>query len=241
MKLAQLVASFMHASRQLRRSQPYKGALVNEKDAYFERRLIACLWIGVALLAYLVCQQAYYFCLENEKAYPFVTQKSAFHRPNKPALETTKPSDVLPAMQDIKIGREPSLFKIGQVTAPQRPSEVSQYPREEKHRSKIGLQKTNSHPHVWQLEVKRLSEANMAYQLANARDQLQAGHLELARQSFEQILEKDPHQVVALAGMLVVISQRGDISQRENYLQRLRQEIPDFMPDDDLFLLQVAD
>jgi tetratricopeptide (TPR) repeat protein len=241
MKLARLLASFIHAARQLRRSQPYRGALVNEKEAYLERRLIAGLWGGVALLAYLVCRQAYDLCLNNEKAYPFITQKSPLHKPDIPALNTTAPSDVLPAMQEIKIGRGPSLFHIRQATPSQPSLEGSQHPREEKHRSKIGPQKTNTHSRVWQLEVKRLSEANMAYQLADARDQLQAGRFELARQSFEQVLEQDPHQVVALAGMLVVISQRGDISQRENYLRRLRREIPDFMPDDDLFLLQVAD
>lgn len=93
------------------------------------------------------------------------------------------------------------------------------------------------------ISVRRLSsqDGSALPALNIGQQQLRLGHFDAAKYMFEQVLEQDAHQVIALAGMLVVMSQRGDIEQREIYLARLRQEIPEYVPNDDLFLLTGED
>jgi len=90
-----------------------------------------------------------------------------------------------------------------------------------------------------QIQAMPKLQASLKSQLNTAVQQLLSGQLVLAGASFEEVLQQDPHQVIALAGMLVVTSQRGEIQQREDYLSRIRQEVPDYTPEDDLFLMQL--
>lgn len=232
-----IVMNVRRLMKRFNRQKPYRGALIRGRFWYFERVVLAFLWAGVSLCGYLAGQQIYNF-YEDGQAYQSNPAQKSLPKLNA-SIVPLQPSNALPVVQHIKADGGQSLFRFKQAETKTLPNEGP--PPEDKHTSKKVTEQIKPNPHIWQLEVKRLHEMNMAQQLANAKYQLQSGYFDLARQSFEQILQHDPHHVVALAGMLVVISQRGDLYQREDYLRRLRQEIPDYVPDDDLFLLQVAD
>lgn len=94
-----------------------------------------------------------------------------------------------------------------------------------------------------ELSVQRVSASDspVTRDLLMGQQALRQGHFDAARLMFDQVLQHDAHQVVALAGMFVVTSQRGELELREAYLTRLRQEVPEYMPNDDLFLLTGGD
>jgi hypothetical protein len=235
MNAGRQVMSVRSVIKRFHRSQPYRGALIHRESRGFEHLARLFLWTGVLLCGYLACQQTYHFYEENAQLSQSTPQQKSQQKLIT-SIAAMPPDDVLPIVPDRLTDLVQSLFHFKQAETKPPPSvnrqpEVTYAPNEV-------TERTSSR--VWQLEVKRLYEKNMAQQLANAKYQLQSGDVDLARQSFEQILQHDPHHVVALAGMLVV-SQRDDHSQREEYLRRLRQEIPDYEPDNDLFLLQVAD
>lgn len=221
--------------KRFHRPQPYRGALIHRELWAFESLVRVFLWTGVVLCGSLACQQIYYFCEENGQA-PQSTQQLKSRQKLITSIAPMQPADVLPVVQDRQADFVQSLFRLKQAET-KAPPNVNRQP-EIAASTKVTQQ---ANPRVWQLAVTRLHETNMAQQLANAKTQLQSGYVDLARQSFEQILQQDPHHVIALAGMWVVIGQQGDLSQREDYLRRIRQEIPDYVPDDDLFLLQAAD
>lgn len=233
-----LMMSARRAIQRCKRPQPYRGALLHGASWYFESVVLAILWTGILLCGYLACQQIHHFYEENRQRHP----SNPLQKPLQTFRTSTapkQPANDLPLWQDINVDGEQSLFRFRKAETKAPPPENP--PQEAAHAATEGATQIKANPHVWQLEVQRWSEGNMAQQLANAKYQLRSGYVDLARQSFEQILQLDPHHVVALAGMLVVMSQRGDLYQREDYLRRLRQEIPDYVPDESVFLLQVAD
>jgi len=221
--------------KRFHRPQPYRGALIHRESRECESLMHVFLWTGVVLCGYLACQQIYHFFEESRQA-PQSNQQQKSQQKLITSIAPMLPADVLPIVQDRQAGLVQSLFRFKQAET-KAPPGVNRQP-EITASTKVTQ---HANPRVWQLAVTRLHETNMAQQLANAKYQLQSGYFDLARQSFEQILQQDPHHVVALAGMLVVIGQQGDLSQREDYLRRIRQEIPDYVPDDDHLLLQVAD
>ncbi|WP_053092871.1 lipopolysaccharide assembly protein LapB [Methylophilus sp. TWE2] len=221
--------------KRFHRPQPYRGALIHRESREFESLVHVFLWTGVVLCVSLVCQQTYHFFEESRQA-PQSNQQQKSQQTLITSIAPMPPADVLPVVQDRQAGLVQSLFRFKPAETKALPS-VNRQP-EIAASTKVTQQ---ANPRVWQLEVTRLHETNIAQQLANAKYQLQSGYFDLARQSFEQILQQDPHHVVALVGMLVVIDQQGDLTQREDYLRRIRQEIPDYVPDDDPLLLQVAD
>ncbi|WP_051412883.1 lipopolysaccharide assembly protein LapB [Methylophilus sp. 5] len=198
--------------------------------------LSCLLWGCVALMSGLVWQQGYHMLAGGEdgmiRVLPGRLSKpvDAFYPINVLVLERGLTSNKLPSLFNFKQaeGSPPISFNHPVVAVPQLTHELEKPP----------FKPSNL---VLQVQASPQLVASVKSQITMATQQLLSGQLALASQSFEQILQQDPHQVVALAGMLVVTSQRGDIQQREAYLSRIRQEIPDYEPDDDLFLMQLED
>lgn len=234
-----------HAIRRLTWRRVYHGALIRDRLWQYAIGMLAMVWTCIALLGYFAVQQVYTMLESNRQGTRVSEHRFGEQQLSKPPqgldvpMETLQPAKVLPLMRAAEAMTVEGLFHLknvetsAPVTAINHPIDSPAFTPDA-----VPLRQP-----AWQLQIQRpsLIEASVKHQLANAQYQLLAGNFELARQSFEHILLQDPHQVVALAGMLVVISQRGEIRQREGYLRRLRQEIPDYVPDEDLFLLQVAD
>lgn len=234
MKIGQKVATMPHSIRRLNRSLPYRKALIPNRLKQFEVKLIALLWAGIMLLSGLAGQQIY-------KLYAEDGQRYALSKPSQKLSMTVSPVKLMHTMPAPQTHVMQSMFHANKTETSAEP--VGDSRQQEKQRANVNTPQANLRHSLWQLSVQHseLNEWSLAGQLANAKSQLYAGHVEQAGQSFERILVQDPHQVMALAGMLVVVSQRGDIHQREDYLRRLREEIPDYVSDDNLFLLHLAD
>jgi len=211
----------------------YRRTLIQTEMKRVEVGLSRLLWGCVVLMSGLVWQQGYPLLAKGEddmlRALPHRLSKpvDAFYPINVLALENVVTSNKLPSLFNFEQteGHPPATFNHPVAAVPP------------------AAEKRSSTPPNFVLQVQAPPQlaASVNAQITAATQQLLSGQLALARQSFEQVLQQDPHQVVALAGMLVVTSQRGDIQQREDYLSRIRQEIPDYEPDDDLFLMQLAD
>lgn len=195
------------------------------------------LWGGVILMACLIWQEWGSQLSGSERAaarkQPAVMRKTRGFEASPTqtqALARVVPSHSLP-----------SLFHIERHTA-----KLREAPPDHPSTMKVMKQPTElaSHqpPHfTLRIQAVPLQQEAVKSRLNMATQQLLSGQLLAARASFEQVLQQDPHQVVALAGMLVVTSQQGEIEQREAYLNRIRQEIPGYVPEDDLFLMQLED
>jgi hypothetical protein len=221
------MAIFYHLIRKLSRPSPYRGALIHVGFKRFEMTLFAVLWAGITALGGFACQQMCKFMAGS-------AQHDSLRKSSPPSvpLPMRVPANSLPIL---KVGEAPSMFHLNDTETLAPPV---MHPKQEAKK----LPGLNAQPltrnSIWRLEIQHsaVNEWQLAQQLAHAQAQLQAGRLEQARQAFEHILAQDPHQVVALAGMLVVMN--GHASQKEDYLTRLHQEIPDYVPDDDLAGLQ---
>lgn len=225
----------MHdSSSWFNRTSPYRRALINSGLKQFEIKLLALLWAGISLLGGLACQQTYKLHAQDEG-------HLEFSKPSNRLSIVVSPAKPMNTMLVAQATMGQSIFHVNKIEPQVVP--VVNSSQQEEQRSNAHTQKADTRRSLWQLSIQYslLNALNLADQLANARSQLQAGHFEQARQSFERILLQDPHQVMALAGMLVVLSQRDETHQREDYLRRLREEIPEYAPDDNLFLLQLAD
>lgn len=234
-----------HAMRRLTRQRVYHGALIRDRFWQYAIGMLAMLWTCIALLGYFAMQQVCIMLESKRQGVQLSAHQYGEQRLSKlpqgwsAAAATLQPAKVLPLMRAADAVTVEGLFHLKKVETRAPVTVIN--PSIDHHAVTPDVVPVRQPP--WQLQIQRpsLPEASVKHQLANAQYQLRAGNFELARQSFEHILLQDPHQVVALAGMLEVISQRGEIRQREDYLKRLRQEIPDYVPDDDLFLLQVVD
>ncbi len=128
-----------------------------------------------------------------------------------------------------------SLFALPRPTVitPPQPAPVAESPvRPSKPEPAVSV------PH-WQIEIQVSpvpETATLRHSLANATHDLQAGNIDTASQEILTILERDPHQVEALEAMLFVSRSSGDISSEEMYLERLRQAVPDYEYDREVFL-----
>lgn len=217
-------------------NNPFRHALVHSAIKRIELGLTYLLWGCVLCMLGLIWQQGVRLLYRGEEVLlrrPPKSMKQAGPRFSPIKLVKQPHShhpSALPSLFRIekdKTAVEKPLTEDHTVTAP--PAQASQQSLSPRLSMSLHIQ-----------QVPQL-QAHLKTQLNQAKQQLQSGRLAMARQSFEQVLRQDPHQVIALAGMLVITSQRGEIQQRAEYLARLRQEIPDFIPEDDLFLMQLEE
>jgi len=226
------MASWLRLPRSTLRA--YRRALIQTDLKRVEFGLSCLLWACVVMISGLVWQQGDNLFDQGGS--------SIVRRPPhqlRQAGRTLHPKDIGSAKSVVTSQPLPSLFHFKQVAVRQ-PEPLSPPAHEV---LTPPAEKKPSYPPRLTLQVQVVPQlgASVRAQLNVATEQLLSGQLLLARQSFEQVLQQDPHQVVALAGMLVITSQHGDIQQREDYLGRMRQEIPDYAPDDDLFLMRLED
>jgi hypothetical protein len=226
------IASWLRPTRST--LSPYRHALIQTDLKRVEFGLSCLLWVCVTLISGLVWQQSnHLFDLGGS---------SIVRRPPQQLRQTERqllPKEIEASEPMVNRQALPSLFHfehvtVAQTTAKRVPAPEMLIPPAEK------VPSYPSHLTV-QVQATPSLATGVRTQLNLATEQLRSGQLFIARQSFEQVLQQDPHQVVALAGMLVITSQQGDIQQREDYLSRMRQEIPDYIPDDDLFLMLLED
>lgn len=217
-------------------NSPFRHALVPSAIKRIEQGLTYLLWGCVLCMLGLIWQQGVRLLYRGEEVFlrrPPKTMKQAGPR-FSPIKLAKKPHShhpsALPSLFHIEKDKtEAATSMTDDRTASAPPAQASQ--------------QSLSPPLSMSLHIEQLPQlqAGLKMQLNQATQQLQSGRLALARQTFEQVLRQDPHQVIALAGMLVITSQRGEIQQRAEYLARLRQEMPDFVPEDDLFLMQLEE
>lgn len=226
------IASWLRPTRSTLRA--YRRALIQTDLKRIESGLSCLLWACVALMSGLVWQQSDHL---------FDPSGSNFVRRPPPQLRQAErklhPKEIQASEPMLNTQALPSLFHLEHVTVAQTTAKRAPAPEMQTPPAK----KVPSYPSLLALQVQVTPSlaTGVRTQLNVATEQLLSGQLLIARQSFEQVLQQDPHQVVALAGMLVITSQQGDIQQREDYLSRMRQEIPDYVPDDDLFLMLLED
>lgn len=208
----------------------YAKALIPTDAQRLLRKLTALLWAGVALS----CGAAW-------QAWSALLARLDINFPVRPAqrFPDAQPPDTLAKNQPHPqpANHLPSLFEIKPIEKSSLPllqEALVQVERRSQEQSNI-----QSARRQWTIGFQRLSTVDtmLNNELWLAQQNLRLGNFDEARLSFEQVLHMDPHQVVALAGMLVVTSQRGELQLREEYLSRIRLEIPGYTPDDDMFLL----
>lgn len=226
------IASWLRPTRST--LSAYRRALIQTDLKRVEFGLSCLLWACVALISGLVWKQSdHLFDLGGS---------SIVRRPPQQLRQTERqllPKEIEASAPMVNRQALPSLFHFEHVTAAQ--TTAKRVPAPEM--LTPPAEKVPSYPSHLTVQVQATPSlaTGVRTQLNLATEQLRSGQLLIARQSFEQVLQQDPHQVVALAGMLVITSQQGDIQQREDYLSRMRQEIPDYVPDDDLFLMLLED
>jgi hypothetical protein len=233
-RLLRLLASWPGYGRSAQRI--YRSALIITDLKRVEIGLSYLLWGCVVLISGLVWQEGYHLLTGGE---------NGMDRQLPDGL--SKPVDAfypihVPALGDMAtVNKLPSLFNFKSMKSS--PPPALSHPAVEVPVATHATERPSATPLRLALQVQAMPQlqASLKSQLNIATQQLLFGQLVQARTSFEQVLQQDPHQVIALAGMLVVTSQRGEIQQREVYLSRLRQEIPDYTPEDDLFLMQLED
>ncbi len=213
----------------------YRNALIHTDLKRVEVGLSYLLWACVVLMSSLLWPAGYHFWfggdhgLAAKRPTGLSQSVSGFNPPQVPVLAKIALSNQLP-----------SLFRFKPVGA-HSSKDVSLHAPEAQMVQPAA--KPATQPLHLALHIQTLPQlhASLKPALNIAVQQLLSGQLAQASDSFERVLQQDPHQVIALAGMLVVTSQRGEIQQREDYLSRLRSEIPDYAPDDDLFLMQLEE
>lgn len=222
------------------RVNPYKGALVNISVNYVETGLLTSLGAVLLLLIYLVCQQVY--CLFEKKQHEqlFISQDMRLQKANVLAIHAGPPEEPLPSVTVGTGEKSESLFHLRKHELLTASTQLNLYQPGENEHSNVSVEETAGHRHIWHLEVNRLNEEGLMLLLAGANKQLKSGDYELALKSFDRVLQQDEHHVSALAGMLFLSRKRGDMTQAHEYLQRLRHEIPDYLPDDSQLFLGAA-
>lgn len=214
----------------------YRNALIHSDLKRVEVGLSYLLWGCVVLMSSLVWPAGYHFWfgggdgLAAKRPAGLSQSVSGFNPPQVHVLANIALSNQLP-----------SLFRFKPVDA--HPPAAVSLPAPETPMMVQPIAKPAAQPLHLALHIQTLPQlhASLKPALNIAVQQLLSGQLAQASDSFERVLQQDPHQVIALAGMLVVTSQRGEIQQREDYLSRIRSEIPDYVPDDDLFLMQLEE
>lgn len=213
----------------------YRNTLIHSDLKRVEVGLSYLLWGCVVLMSSLLWPAGYHFWfggddgLAAKRPTGLSQSVSGFNPPQVPVLAKIALSNQLP-----------SLFRFKPVGV-HSPKDVSLHAPEAQMVQPTA--KPAAQPLHLALHIQTLPQlhASLKPALNIAVQQLLSGQLAQASDSFERVLQQDPHQVIALAGMLVVTSQRGEIQQREDYLSRIRSEIPDYAPDDDLFLMQLEE
>lgn len=213
------------------RVNPYKGALVKITGNYVETGLLMSLVAVLILLTYFVCQQANGLFERKQQAQYLIAQDMRLQKNNLLDIHPIPPEERLPAITVTTGGNSDSLFHFKKNDFLRVPTQLNQHQEENEHPNVIA-EEAIGHTHIWRLEVNRLDEEALMQLLSNARKQLKSGDYELALKLFNQVLQQDEHHVLALAGMLFLSRLRGDSTLAQEYLQRLRHEVPDYLPDD---------
>jgi hypothetical protein len=165
-------------------------------------------------------------CLQLRTAF-FNTGTHALTQPPQPFVTHAPAPQAKPEIALKRYGGN-SVFQLTKQHAPEIiPAKHPAEPDKQEHAVPVPLR--NIRP--WQLQIYRppISDARMLGAIAHAQQQLQSGQLGLARQTFLAVLSQDSHRVEAIEGMLQISRQLGDREGEEQYLERLRQEIPGYL------------
>lgn len=190
--------------------------------------VLLVLWLTMALSGWLAWQQLYMTLAEapgQEMTHaPQLAQYLSARAADQPAMVNEPMVDEVMASSALQ-----SVFYAAQ-SEPVSNAPMALEPPD--HALEVATEQLSPHSH-WLLEVWRPTAADAGFrqQLLRANEQLLAGQFDQAGFVYEQLLQRDPHQVVALAGMRELASQQGDIRRHDEFLDRLYQEIPGYLPE----------
>ncbi|HSI27964.1 MAG TPA: hypothetical protein VK953_01685 [Methylophilus sp.] len=202
----------------------YRGSFMMIPSSKGEKGLTALLCGGMGLMVMVACMQmkAMFVDTENHAA-------EALSKNIQPPPMLTSKLSAKQGLSEISIeGKNTdTLFQLDKQELLNVPSPEQHTQTEKPYRA---AKLTLRHSQLWQLQIHRpfVPQALMVNAIANAHQRLQSGHVDLARQVFLNVLNHDMHSVGAIEGMLLVSRQLGDKQSEGEYLERLRQEIPDY-------------
>lgn len=204
----------------------YRRALIKPAIWSNERILNTLLLAGIGLMVFLICQHAMWI-LRKEPLQAFIKPPQQLQV--KPAHEKIMPKSGL------TLNRQVSLFTLIKPSNISKETEAKDSGNRENAARKLEAPVIN--PRAWRIQIQspHLVEDGALNNISNAHKYLQAGNVDLATQVFQSILLQDPHRVEALVGMWLVSKTLGHAQTQEEYLQRLRQEIPDYIHNDYVF------
>lgn len=197
----------------------YRRSLVTAACWKTEKGLTSLLCGGMGLILFTTCLQL--------RAVFFDTGTLALNQPPQLLVTHTSAPQAMPEIVLKRYG-DNSVFQLTKQHAPEIiPAKQHAEPDKQEHAVQVPLRNIRQ----WQLQIYRppISDAFMLGTIAHAQKQLQSGQVGLARQAFLAVLTQDSHCVEAIEGMLQVSRQLGDREGEEAYLERLRQEIPDYL------------
>lgn len=193
-------------------SSPYRGVLIT--PAYKpEVQLFALLGGGLGLIILMTClhMQALFSDVDLHSFQP------PPHRAIDIVAEQVKPEIALANNHD-------SLFQLLKQDTPVNPLLTDAVERDA--RPKAAMRNTR----LWQLQIHRpaISETLVINEIENAARQLQSGQVSVAQQTLRAVLARDSHSVEAMEVMRLASRQLGDVESEQQYLERLRLEIPEY-------------
>lgn len=190
-----------------------------------EAGLTALLCSGMGLMVIVACMQLRDVFIDTDT---YVSDALSKNVQPPPLLSTSN----LPAKQvllenTIEEKNTDTLFQLDkQEELPALLPEQHTQTEKPNHAAKLPVR----HTRLLLLQIQRpsASQTLMIDTISNAHQHLQSGRLSLARQAFLIALAQDTHSVEAMEGMLLVSRQLGDSQSEQEYLERLRQAIPDY-------------
>jgi hypothetical protein len=195
----------------------YRGCLMTASSWKAEKALHALLW-GVAGLIMIVSYQPLQTARLDRTSNVF----------KKPSQRLPVNSSAVKSSSDLVQNKNvsQSIFQL----AKQLPEAATGVEPDHVLTEKLIPQKRVAKQLRMQLQIQQavISEAEILNSLAYANQSIQSGQLESAKEVLQEILRQDPHQVEALEGMLMISRKVADPSREEEYLERIRQEIPEY-------------
>ncbi|MGP1716617.1 MAG: hypothetical protein ACTS9Y_05500 [Methylophilus sp.] len=202
----------------------YRGSLVLTPTWKTETGLTALLSAGMALMGVVtaVLIKTMFFDTQSHTA-----EVGLKNMQPPPLLTSHVPIEQKVSNSLVAVKNNETLFQLNKPPVQEAPPAEQHAQLERPHRTaKVPIQQMRP----WHLQIHRpsMSTTHMEGIIANAHELLQSGQVSLARQAFLMLLTQDAHSVEAIAGMLLVSRQLGDSQSEEEYLEKLRQEIPDY-------------
>jgi hypothetical protein len=204
--------------------EAYSRALISSSSWKTEKGLYGLLSGGMGLMLFVCIQQG--MAISGNKP------PEKIDNPPKVPMAATVSKPLVP---EVDLDRSNSLFHLTKETPAALPVQSNKKATEGVTSRKLAGPTSV----LVQLQIYRpqASEDMVFDEVAKANAYLQSGNAAMAKKIFQAILLQDSHQVEALQGMLLVSRKRGDLKAEEAYLERLRQEIPDYAVVNDVFLI----